>query len=193
MVERHRGVGFRVFQEEREEEPPVVADIERLAQLMLAEFQNTGDALTSIKALTQSVIGGLRGNTDRLDELSRGLESLAEGLGVQVVTKQIEMIRYQRVMASGAGVKMYEPSPFAGFITEVTIHWPGGCNALVDIAVWHGTRKFCPNEGHLALNDATPTYRFNEPVKKDEEIWVDMANASAFTHTITVTVSVKEG
>ncbi|KKL09285.1 hypothetical protein LCGC14_2567400 [marine sediment metagenome] len=191
-MERHRGIGFRVFQEEREEAPPVVADIERLAQVMLAEFKDTGEALASIKALTQSVLGDVHGNTAKLDELFRGITALAEGLGVQVVTKQIEMIRYQYALGSGVGVRMYENSPFTGHITSVTIHWPGGCNALVDIAIWHGTRQFCPGEGYLALNDATPQYDFNEPVNKDEEIWVDLANASAFSHTITVTVSVKE-
>ncbi|GAI88713.1 unnamed protein product [marine sediment metagenome] len=70
-----------------------------------------------------------------------------------------------------------EVVPFSGYIKQVTPHWPDGCDAIVDVRVGHGNKQFCPKEGFLALNAATPTYPFNEPVSGgNEEIWVEMVN-----------------
>ncbi len=90
-----------------------------------------------------------------------------------------------------SGVVLTELAPFHGYIKQVTPHFPDGCDALVRVMVGHGLIQFCPREGYLALNDATPTYPFNEEVTVGEEIWVDMRNASAFPHNITVTISVE--
>jgi len=75
----------------------------------------------------------------------------------------------------------------------VTIHWPAGCNALVDVAVGYLTTQFCPRSGFLALDNATPTYYFNEAITKDRPIWVIMQNRDGgFVHNITVTVTIEE-
>ncbi|GAH90763.1 unnamed protein product, partial [marine sediment metagenome] len=77
----------------------------------------------------------------------------------------------------------------------VMAHWPDGCNAKLDIAVVHGLTQFCPREGYLALNDATPVYDFAKRVHVDdhEEIRVKLRNRGALPHTITVAVIVEEG
>ena len=106
--------------------------------------------------------------------------------------QQIEQIPFSYNLASLQGVTLTEYSPFSGHVRQVSIHWPDGCNALVDVRVGHGTQQFCPDEGYLALNEATPTYPFNERVDDHEEIWVEMRNTDgANSHAITVTVTLE--
>jgi len=111
--------------------------------------------------------------------------------------KRREQIAFARLLAIppavGSGVRITELPTITGFIKEVTIHWPAGCNALVDVAIGYLTNQFCPRERFLALNDTTPTYYFNEPVTKDNPIWVIMQNRDGgFVHNITVSVIVEE-
>lgn len=128
------------------------------------------------------------------------IESALATLGVEGVIampKKIEQIlfSYNLTIAGTptSGVMLNEYTPFGGHIKEVSPHWPDGCNALVDVRVGHGVKQFCPSEGFLALNDATPTYFFNEPVEDHEEIWVEMRNRDGINpHSITVTISVEE-
>lgn len=113
------------------------------------------------------------------------------------IVKKIEQIPYSYNLAVAGAINsrvtLSEYSPFDCKVKVVTIHWPANCNALVDVMVGHGVTQFCPREGYLALNDATPSYPFDEPVDEREEIWVEMINGDGgFTHNITVTVTVEE-
>lgn len=111
---------------------------------------------------------------------------------MEIPTRKIEQIPFAYNLAELQGVMLTEVTPFPGYIKQVTIHWPGGCDALVDVKVGRGVEQFCPNDGYLALNDATPTYLFNVPVKDGEEIWVEMRNTDDTNpHNITVTVTME--
>jgi hypothetical protein len=112
--------------------------------------------------------------------------------------KKREQIPFSRTLAippaMGSGVTIEEKITLTGFVKEVTIHWPAGCNALVDVAVEYETTRFCPRQGFIALNDTTPTFPFNFPVVKDHNIRVIMQNRDGgFVHNITVTVTIEEG
>jgi len=166
-----RGPGYRVFEEER---------ADRMAELLGAVRANQ----EAIKALSEG-----------LTVVSRNVAAIAESLGAPVVAAapRIEQIPFSQSLVALQGAKIYEDCPFKGRIISITIHWPPGCNALVDVAVWHGRSQLCPREGYLALDNATPTYLFNEPVEEGEEIWVEMRNGDAVnSHSISCTVSVKE-
>ncbi|GAI26152.1 unnamed protein product [marine sediment metagenome] len=108
--------------------------------------------------------------------------------------QKIEQIPFfydlEKAGVEGSKVLLTEIVPFSGYIKQVTPHYPQGCNALVDVRVGHGPKRFCPREGFLALNDVTPSYPFNEPVSGgQEDIWVEMINGDAENkHAITVTV-----
>lgn len=104
---------------------------------------------------------------------------------------KIEQIPFSYNLPIGVGVLLTEYAPFAGYIKQIVPHWPAGCAGFVDIRVGHGIKQLCPNEGYLALDDATPTYFFNEEVEDREEIWVELRNASGFAHVITVTVALE--
>lgn len=109
--------------------------------------------------------------------------------------KKVELIPYERTLAALEGVKRYEKAPFTGYATEVKIHWPDGCDHLVDVAISNDRTLFCPREGFLALNDTTVTYPFGRSVKVEEgnELGVEMRNGDgANPHAITVTIRVEE-
>jgi len=100
-----------------------------------------------------------------------------------------EQIPFSYDLAALQGVTLNEEAPLPGYIKQITLHYPDGCDALVDIRVGHGTKQFCPDEGFLSLNDVTPDYPFNEFVEDREEIWVEMNNHDGLNaHNITVTV-----
>jgi len=131
-----------------------------------------------------------------LAERVSSLGSAIESLGGVVMPVQIEQIPFVFNLAIppavGSRAMLTENAPFAGYIKSITPHWPNGCNALVDVRVGHGVKQFCPNENFLSLNNATPTYPFNERVEDHEEIWVEMVNTDGgFTHAITVTIALE--
>lgn len=147
-------------------------------------------------------IGPLAGLATRLDYLGPKVETIDEEVkklkyavsnlelpeGV-IMPRNIEQIPFAYNLSALEGVTLTEKAPFSGYITQVTIHWPDGCNALVDVRIGHGTKQFCPDDGYLALNDATPTYPFNEWVSDNEEIWVEMRNTDGGnSHAITATI-----
>ncbi len=128
---------------------------------------------------------------EKVGKLEYALRTLELPEGVAMPTK-IEQIPFAYNLAALQGVTLTEYAPFSGYIKQVSLHWPDGTNALVDIRVGHGTKQFCPDDGYLALNDATPTYPFNEWVNDHEEIWVEMRNTDANNpHNITVTVTLE--
>ncbi len=124
----------------------------------------------------------------KLEYALRTLE-LPEGVAMP---QEIQQIPFSYNIPALEGVVLSEDAPLSGYIKEITIHWPDGSNALVKAKVGHGDKQFCPREGSLALNDATPTYPFSEWVNFHENIWVEMENADGVnSHAITVTVTLE--
>lgn len=149
----------------------------------------------------ERAIGPLAGLATRLDylgpkvvEISPKVAELGEKVGklesaLRTMPQKIEQIPFSYNLAALQGVMLNEHAPFSGYIKQISIHWPPGCNALVDVRVGHGTKQFCPNEGYLALDNVTPTYPFNERIADHEEIWVELRNTDGVnSHAITVTV-----
>lgn len=170
--------------------------------------------------VTERAIGPLAGLATRLDYLGPKVQKLESDLSPKVaelgekvgkleytlrtlefpegvaMPLKIEQIPFAYTLAvagaDGSGVILEEPAPFSGYIKQVTIHWPDGVDALVDVRVGHGVKQFCPDEGYLALNNVTPTYPFNEWVTDQETIWVEMRNRDGGNeHSITVTVTLE--
>lgn len=126
----------------------------------------------------------------RLSNVEATVAELEEGVAMPA---KIEQLPFTRTLAPLEGRVIADYAPFLGYIKRVLIDWPEGCDHLVDVRVGHGTQQFCPKEGYLALNRATPSWEFNELMEDHEEIWVDMNNGDGLNpHHITVTVFVKE-
>jgi len=128
----------------------------------------------------------------KLEKLEYAVRTLELPGGVAMTGVNIEQVPFAYDLAALQGVTLDEYAPFSGYIKQVSIHWPDGCDALVDVRLGHGTKQFCPDDGYLALNDATPTYPFNEWVDDHEEIWVEMRNTDGGNpHSITVTITLE--
>jgi hypothetical protein len=144
----------------------------------------------------------LSGADERLDyaikkqgEILERLKSLMENAGIEVkgMPENIREFRIQQTVPAATGVILNQMPPFDGYIREVKIHWPPGCNAFVDVRVGHGTKQFCPFEGFLSLDAVTPTYPFNEYVEHTENIWVEIQNTDGGNpHTISVMINMVE-
>ena len=141
----------------------------------------------------------LRAEIRKLKADLSALSNTVKQLGGTMATreKRIEHIPFSRVLTRagtvGSGASIVEQAPFNCYVNEVVIHWPNGCNALVDVAVFHNVARILPREGFLALNDVTRSWRLNTSVDGQEELRVEMRNGDgAWPHTITVTIEVEE-
>jgi len=127
---------------------------------------------------------------NRIEKLEDTLASIEVGEGA-IMPKVIEQIPFAYTLAALQGVMLTEYAPFSGYIRQVMIHFPPGCNALVEVRIGHSTKQFCPKNGYLALDDASPIFQFNEWVSDHEEIFVEMRNGdTANPHNISCTVSI---
>ena len=80
-------------------------------------------------------------------------------------------------------------SPWDAICTTIAIYYPAGCNGAVDVAVGHGDKKFCPEEGYIALNDTTLVLPVHEIVAMNEQLWFEVRNGDPVNaHTISVVV-----
>lgn len=103
-------------------------------------------------------------------------------------------VQFQWVVPALNGVRLQDFSPVTGRITQVTVHFPGGCNALVQIAFGRsGTRQVVPSTGFIALDNATPAFPVDEPVYENEPLYVIIQNGDAVNpHTPSVIVNIEE-
>ncbi len=103
----------------------------------------------------------------------------------------------QRTVAPLTGIIDYRPiirPTKAGHkAVAVTIHWPDGCNALVDVAAGFGSdQRLLPDEDYVALNNATVTWPLDRPFPSDI-LWGEIRNGDAVNaHTISIIISYEE-
>lgn len=147
-----------------------------------------------VRQALATILGQQVVTLDEINKIKTAIAQLPEGEAVMPV--KIEQIPFvydlEKAGVVGSEVTLEEAAPFDGYIKEVKIHWPDGCDHIVNVRVGRGIEQFCPREGFLALNDTTPTYFFNIPVKQGDVIWVEMINGDgANPHSITITVMVE--
>ncbi|GAI38825.1 unnamed protein product, partial [marine sediment metagenome] len=111
-------------------------------------------------------------------ELKDGVNRLLEKEEIPtmpMITKQVSLPYTVQPLET---IKIAEPSPLTGRITSVTMHFPEGCDALVDVAFGHSEVWVSPSElnTYIALNNATPTFPTNEPIEKGEHLWGEFRN-----------------
>ena len=123
-----------------------------------------------------------------LERLADLIEELKEAGFVMPI--RTEQITFQQILAPLQGVRLSEFVPIDGKLTSVTLHFPLGANALVDIAFGYITRQIIPTEGFIALDNATPVFPVDEKVKRNELAWCIMRNTDAVNpHTPAVIVT----
>lgn len=106
---------------------------------------------------------------------------------------KVKQIRFLLTIGIGATARLEDDSELTGKITEIMIHWPNGCNALVDVAVGWEQTWLTPStpDTYLALNDATPIFKIErEGLRRDDIIWAILRNRDgANTHSISIAVT----
>lgn len=160
----------------------------------LSTLEKLGDKFSGADERLDFVAKQLQGLVNIPSQLEAVLQALgAAGIEVKEVAQNIREIRIQQNVLLNTGMILTQPPPFDGYIREVKIHWPPGCNGLVDVRVGHGTKQFCPFEGFLSLDNVTPTYPFNEYVVHTENIFVEIQNTDGINaHTISVMLNILE-
>ena len=160
----------------------------------LSTFERVADKLSGADERLDYVVARLEEMQKAFPPgLTANLEALTAELakGGFMAPKQTLQTLFQQNLLALQGVRLIEDSRLTGRITSVSFHWPLGTNALVDIAVGHGSQQFMPLSGFLALNDATPVFYVNEPIKEGEVMWCIMKNTDVLPHAVSVTVIVE--
>lgn len=100
---------------------------------------------------------------------------------------------FKHTLAALAGVIEHKHIPMLKTVKTVTIHWPPGCSAVVDVAVGYSQdKRLLPEEGYLALDDTTPTWAVNKEIAGDT-LWVEIRNGDSLnSHTISVVINYEE-
>lgn len=131
----------------------------------------------------------------RLDEETRAaivaaLEPTLQELTMPKVQKQTV---FKHTVEALQGIIEHKRIPMLKTVKTITIHWPEGCNSLVEVAVGYSQdKRLLPEEGYLALDNTTPTWTINKDTDSDT-LWTEIRNGdSANPHTISVIVNYEE-
>ncbi|GAI17599.1 unnamed protein product [marine sediment metagenome] len=122
------------------------------------------------------------------------LNQLLEKEGLPIMPeKEQKQVVFKHTVEALQGLTDHKRIPMLKTVKTVTIHWPPGCSAFVDVAVGYSQdKRLLPEEGYLALDDATPTWSVNKETDSDT-LWVEIRNGDATNpHTISVIVNYEE-
>lgn len=102
-----------------------------------------------------------------------------------------QIINLRAVVPANAEAFASDDVRVKGAVTRVTIHFPAGANALVDVAVKAENEQIIPIEGNIALDNATPTFDVFRAVDVGDVVGARIRNADgANPHTISVIIEV---
>jgi len=151
------------------------------------------EELTTIDERVDFIHGQLAASQVQLAASQVALNLLLEKEGLPIMAKAQKQIVFKHTLEALAGLTDHQRIPTLKTVKTITIHWPDGCNALVDVAVGYSQdKRLLPEEGYLALNDATPTWTINKETDSDT-LWVEIRNGDASNpHTISVVVTYEE-
>lgn len=102
---------------------------------------------------------------------------------------QAEIINLRASVPALAEAIVSETVRQDGTITRVTIHFPAGSNALVDVRILAENEQIIPVEGNIALDNATPSFGVLRPIKAGREVSARIRNGDgANAHAISVII-----
>lgn len=162
--------------------------LERLGDKFSGADERIDYAVQLLTQLSQQLSPETIATLTQLTELVQELKEA--GFAMPTRTEQIQ---FRQTLNPLQGVRLTDSVPIDGKITSVIIHWPGGCNAAVDIAFGYQTRQIIPFEGFLALDDATPVFPVSEMVKRYETLWCVMENGDPINPHIPSVIVTIEG
>ena len=110
-------------------------------------------------------------------------------------------INYRITTESLAEQRITRYIPIGGLFDSAIIHFPAGCNSLVEVFINHRTNQILPTavvggtQGNLgiALDDTTQSFEANVPVERGDPLEVVVKNHDASnSHTISVVLKVSD-
>lgn len=131
---------------------------------------------------------------DQVGGVQLTLNQLLQKEGLPPMARITREVVLRETLQPLTGIRSVKRSPLTGRITQILRHFPEGCDALVELAVGHGDTWVLPEQTdmYVALNDATPVVTLNEPIEKNEELWMIVRNGDGREpHTITTTVVIE--
>ena len=113
--------------------------------------------------------------------------------------KLSEILNFRKTVSSLRGETISKVVPFTGAITQVSMHFPAGCNSLVEVRLYsvdlNGEIHYIVpsnSEEYIALDDVTQPFNISYIVTKGSILNVEILNHdSVNSHTITTIVVLK--
>jgi hypothetical protein len=112
-----------------------------------------------------------------------------------------EEINYRVETASLATTRTIRYSPIKGMINSAMLHYPDGCDGLVEIIINHGTNQILPapvaggtGDLGIALDDVTTQpFAIHKPIEQRDILEVVIINHDdANAHTLSVIIQLDE-
>lgn len=149
--------------------------------------------LTSIDERVDFIHNQLVAIQDQIGTFQLALNLLLEKEGLPTMTKAQKQFVFKHTVEALAGLTDHQRLPMLKTVKTITIHWPDGCDSLVDVAVGYSQdKRLLPEEGYLSLNDVTPTWTINKETDSDT-LWVEIRNGDFVeAHAISVIVTYEE-
>lgn len=130
----------------------------------------------------------------KMDEIQTDLSSIKDSMeeGLDMIVPETTQIKFKETLTALTGDKFTYICPWNATNIGVAMHFPSGCNALVDVAIGHSDKQIYPRSGYISLNDASPVFSVSEDIANEELIWVEINNADGGnSHTITVILTLQ--
>lgn len=156
-----------------------------------------GKSLLSKRDVTLCEICGsqYRYNNGRMRLIRQGFIPTTSRFGLE---QELELIEEQvgiREIVPAATRNVYRVtggSPLTGEITEIALHFPLNCNALVEIMSGVRQVQVAPAVGTIALDNATKGFSVRKEVVYGERLWADINNGDAgFAHTPSIIFTIR--
>ncbi len=97
----------------------------------------------------------------------------------QKVSLQVSFTRPTTVVAAATEIVVEADCPVNGVLTNITLHFPDGCNALVEIVCYVDQEQVLPVSEFIALNNATKDFPVDRNVTKKSALRVKITNRDA--------------
>ena len=154
-------------------------------------LERLGDAFTTSNERLDYLVKLIEGSN--IAGLKQSIDSLASmGGPIMSTPTETTQIRFQETLAALTGDRFFYSCPWDATNTSIAMHFPSGCNALVDVAVGHSDKQIYPRTNFIALNDASPVFIVSELIADNEPIWVEIRNADGLNpHTISVILTLQ--
>lgn len=105
-----------------------------------------------------------------------------------VMSRQIDLSREVPPSTGLTRNDNYKKLNIDGRITQIVIHFPSGCNGLVEVKVGVNQHELTD---WIALDDTTQNFSANFFVKRGDKLWAEIRNYdSTYSHRIGVVVTV---